>query len=232
MNSHETAAEATASPAALALPVPASVRDTPPAPAAQLTGPRHSLPPERAVLAQARSVGSALLSQLQYRLVRVGFAGHAGLAGLIATAVVAVTVLIPAQHALQGLNADLLRARQPVATASVELAAPRLVQSLPARGQLPAVLGQIFAQAKAAGVPIDKGRYVYDPAKRGGIERYELEFPVKAPYPRIRTFVNDTLTAVPAAALGKLRLERKAVGDEAVNADIGLVVFVRAEPQP
>jgi hypothetical protein len=34
---------------------------------------------------------------------------------------------------------------------------------------------------------------------------------------------------VPAAALGKLHVERKTVGDPVVNADIGFVVFVRSE---
>ena len=60
--------------------------------------------------------------------------------------------------------------------------------------------------------------------------RYELEFPVKAPYPNVRDFINRTLSAVPAAGLDKLRIERKVVGDPVVSADIRFVVFVRAEP--
>ena len=94
------------------------------------------------------------------------------------------------------------------------------------------VIGQIVAQAKTAGVSLDTGRYVYTPAKGGEIARYELEFPVKASYPDIRAFIDHTLTAVPSAALGKLRVERKTVGDAVVNADVGFVVFVRSEPQP
>ena len=38
--------------------------------------------------------------------------------------------------------------------------------------------------------------------------------------------------AVPAASLEKLRFERKAVGEQVVNADVGFVVFVRGEAQP
>ena len=37
---------------------------------------------------------------------------------------------------------------------------------------------------------------------------------------------------VPAAGLGKLHVERKAVGDQVVNANIGFVVFVRSEQRP
>jgi hypothetical protein len=81
-------------------------------------------------------------------------------------------------------------------------------------------------------VSIDKGRYAYVPAKAGSIGRYEVEFPVSAAYPAIRTFINGTLTAVPAASLEKVRFERKAVGEQVVNADVGFVVFVRGEAQP
>jgi hypothetical protein len=139
---------------------------------------------------------------------------------------------MPARHALQALSADLVRAQHPSAAALADQAAPRLVASLPTRAQIPAVIGQIFIQAKEAGVSLDTGHYVFSPAKAGAIARYDLEFPVKASYPDIRGFINRTLSAVPAAALAKLHVERKAVGDPVVNANIGFVVFVRGEPRP
>jgi len=37
---------------------------------------------------------------------------------------------------------------------------------------------------------------------------------------------------VPSAALAKLHVERKTVGDPVVNADIGFAVFVRSEQRP
>jgi len=107
--------------------------------------------------------------------------------------------------------------------------APRLVESLPTRNQIPAVIGLIYAQAKEAGVPLDTGHYVFSPPKASTLARYDVDFPVKASYPDIRKFINHTLTAVPAAALAKLHVERKTVGDPIVNADIGFVVFVRSE---
>jgi hypothetical protein len=47
----------------------------------------------------------------------------------------------------------------------------------------------------------------------------------------VRYFINRPLRAVPAAGLGKLRIERKVVGGPVVSADIRFVVFVRAEPR-
>lgn len=214
-----------ATPATLpvAAPLPA------PAPAApQALAPRSGT----ALLDSLRHAAGQLIPQLQYQIARLGLAGQAGLAAFVAAAAVAIAVLLPAHNALQNLNTELARALHPLTTMPAEEAVPRLVASLPTRPEIPAVIGQMYEQAKAAGVSLDKGRYAYAPAKAGTIARYEVEFPVSAPYPAIRTFINGTLTAVPAASLEKLRLERKAVGEQVVNADIGFVVFVRGEGPP
>lgn len=193
---------------------------------------RTALTGRATLLTQARAAGTQLLPQLQYRITRLGMAGQTGMAALAAAAVVAVSVLVPGQHALQRLSAELARAPQPTTAPEEEQAAPRLLASLPTRAQMPGVIGQIYAQATAAGVALDTGRYRYVPAKRGAIDSYELEFPVKAAYPAIRTFIDGTLTALPAVALDKLRLERKAVGDQVVSAEVGFVLYLRREQQP
>jgi hypothetical protein len=191
---------------------------TPPAAA-----PRATLP------ARLQAAALQVVPQLQYQLTRLGAAGQAGVAALTASAVIAVSALLPAHQALQNLTADLARARHESTTASLAQAAPRLIHSLPTRSQMPTVLAQVFAEAKGSGVSLDSGRYTFTPAKSGAVARYDLEFPVKGRYPDIRAFVNRTLTAVPGSQIGKLHIERKAVGDGTVNADIGLVVFVRSE---
>jgi hypothetical protein len=87
-------------------------------------------------------------------------------------------------------------------------------------------------QARAAGVELTKGQYTYTRAAAGagagvGLGRYELDFPVTATYPGVRDFINKTLTHVPSAGLFKLSIERKAIGDGEVIADVRFVVFVR-----
>jgi len=209
------------------LPVAASLSRSPPA-----QPPAVRAPEGTNVLAVVRDAAGQLLPQLQYQISRLGIAGQAGLAAFAAAAALAVVALVPAHNGLLSLQEALLRAQHPAAAVGIEQAVPHLMASLPTRNQMPAVIGQMLAQAQAAGVALDKGRYAYEPAKGGTIGRYEVEFPVSAGYPAIRTFVNGTLTAVPAAALEKLRLERKAVGEQNVNADIGFVVFVRGEGPP
>jgi hypothetical protein len=218
------------------VPVPAASQSVVEAPASLAVPALPAASARRAVpavterpsaLARVQAAAGQLAPRVQYQLARLGVAGQAGLASLTVAAVIAVSALIPAQHALQSLSADIVRAQHVSATAMIEQAVPRLVASIPTRMQMPAVLGQVYAEAQAANVPLDTGHYVYTPAKAGGIARYDLDFPVKASYPNIRTFINRTLTVVPAAALDKLHVERKAVGEELVNADIGFVVFVR-----
>jgi hypothetical protein len=183
-------------------------------------------------LTRVQGAASHLVPYVQYQVARLGLAGQVGLAALTAAVVIAVGTLLPAQDALQTLGAELTRARHAPAVTSTDQAVPRLIASLPTRAQMPLVIGQFAAEAKAAGVSLETGRYVYTAPKGGSIARYDLEFPVKASYPDIRTFIDHALTAVPAAALGKLRVERKAVGDAVVNADIDFVVFVRSGEQP
>jgi hypothetical protein len=173
-----------------------------------------------------------LAPHIQYRIARLGITGQAGLAALVAAAVLLASALLPAQRALQTLSADLSRARHAPGAVAAEEAAPRLLASLPTRAQMPEVVGLILTQAKEAGVSLDTGHYVYTPAKGRAVARYELEFPVKAAYPDIRTFIDRTLSAVPVAALSKLRFERKAIGDPVVGADIVFVVFLKGAEQP
>ena len=235
MNEVERSAEAAAPAAARALveASTAAVGAAPPALAVAATSPA-ALPvlPRRTAVTRLQDAASQVVPYVQYQVARLGPAGQVGLAALTAAVVIAVGTLVPAQHALQTLSTDLAHARHAPAATSADQAVPRLIASLPTRAQIPLVIGQVAAEAKAAGVSLDTGRYLYTAAKGDSIARYDLEFPVKASYPDIRTFIDHTLTAVPAAALGKLRVERKAVGDAAVNADIDFVVFVRSEPQP
>jgi hypothetical protein len=189
--------------------------------------------PQPSALERLRAAAGQLVPHAEYRIVRLGVVGQAGLAALAAAAVIAVSALIPAQHALQTVTKDLARAGHTSVTEGAADSAPRLLATLPTPAEVPAVIGQMFTEAKAAGVSLDTGHYVYTAAKGGGtIARYELEFPVKASYPDIRSFIDRTLAAVPAAALGKLRFERKVVGDAVVTADVVFVLFVRAEDPP
>jgi hypothetical protein len=182
-------------------------------------------------ITRLRGTVVGIVPHAQYQLTRLGALGMTGLAAMLAAVVIGLGALIPGQNAIRALDADIARAKQhhPPSEATPEEGIGRLVAALPTRGQIPAVIGLVLQQAQQAGVPLDVGHYAFVPAKSGGVGRYELEFPVHASYPQVRDFINRTLTAIPAAGLDKLRIERKTVADQAVNADVRFVVFVRGE---
>jgi hypothetical protein len=166
-------------------------------------------------------------------LYRIGQVGPAGVAGLLATTaavVIAVFGVVSIQNATDSLTAQITRLQQhPNVAPRIEDGLGKVITALPTRDQMPVVIGQMLQQARLAGVALDTGHYVYIPPKTGGVGRYELEFPLKAEYPNVRDFINKALTAVPSAGLDKLRIERKAVGDVLVNAEVRFVVCVRSE---
>jgi hypothetical protein len=167
-----------------------------------------------------------------YRVAHIGPAGLVGGAAVLAAIVIFAMAWVTEQHAADALNVQIAHVRaHPGELVAGDAGVGKVLTSLPRRQEMPAVLGQVFEQARAANVALDNGHYTYSVAKGGSaVARYELEFPVKASYPNVRDFINRTLSAVPAAGLAKLRIERKVVGDTQVSADIRFVVFVRAEP--
>jgi hypothetical protein len=194
-----------------------------------------ALPPAKVRVQRARQLAARLHQsslrlalEVQYRIAQVGVVGQAGLATLTAALVVVASILIPANQVLHSLSADLAHAQAAARAGSAgHTSVPEFLDKLPTRAQMPGVVAQIYQQAKAAGVALDSGRYAYSSARTGDISRYEVEFPVKASYPGIRDFINRTLTAVPAAGLDRLHIERKSVGDGLVSADVRFVIFVR-----
>jgi hypothetical protein len=167
----------------------------------------------------------------RYQLLRLGPAAVVGVAATLTAVVIGLTAIMSIRNATHDLELRIANARQHPRAPRPEDTAGRLVSALPSREQMPAVLGQVLQQARLAGVVLATGHYAYSPPKAGQVARYELDFPLKAEYPSVRDFIDRTLTAVPAAGLDKLDIERKAVGDTLVNADVRFVVFVRSEPQ-
>jgi hypothetical protein len=203
------------------------------APAGQ-TGraPRTPAPGNSNLMPRLRNAIIQWAPEAQYQLTRLGSVGIAGVGATAAAVVIGAIALLSLRTANESLSAQILRAQhRPAAAVTPEQGLTRAVAQLPTRSQMPAVLGQVLQQARAARVELAKGQYTYVAPSAGGFGRYELDFPVKAPYPGVRDFINRTLTHIPAAGLDKLSIERKVVGDTLVNADVRFFVFVRSEPE-
>jgi hypothetical protein len=100
--------------------------------------------------------------------------------------------------------------------------------TLPRREDAPAVIDRVLQEARAAGVDLPRGQYEFLPARDGIAARYSMTFPIHASYPQLRQFMDRTLLALPAVAVEGLRIERKDVGADSVDAELKLSLFVRS----
>jgi hypothetical protein len=181
-------------------------------------------------LSHIHSTGGRALAEVTYQLRRVGTAALAGVAALVIATVVFITGILPQGHAITGLRSELLRVAPP-RSGTVETGPTDVpLTSLPPRGEAPSVVAKILEEARATGLELPRGQYEYIPAREGVAARYRMTFPVRATYPKIREFMDRTLLALPAVAIEGLRIERKNVGDDSVDAELKLAAYVRSEP--
>jgi hypothetical protein len=92
------------------------------------------------------------------------------------------------------------------------------------------MVSKILEEARATGIDLPRGQYEYVPARDGMAARYRMTFPVHATYPQIRQFMDRALVAMPALAIEGMRIERKNVGDDSVDAELKLSAYVRTDP--
>jgi hypothetical protein len=184
--------------------------------------------PHTALQLRAERMLVRALPQLRYQLMRAGPAGLTGAAVLLAATVAAVALLLPAHRSVLQLRAELTEAGHAAPTPSQPAQSPQqFAAALPTREQIPALLGVVLVQATDSGVVLEQGRYTFTPATATRLARYTFEFPVKADYGNIRTYIDKSLAALPALGLEKLHVERKNVGDTVVSADVGFVIYLR-----
>jgi hypothetical protein len=180
-------------------------------------------------LQRLQNTASRSLAEVAYRIRRLGLAATAGIAAVVLAATLFMANNLPQSAAVAALKGQLLRLT-PAAPAA-PAAAPGAVSlaSLPPRGDAPGVVAKILEEANASSVPLPRGQYEYVPARDGVAARYRMTFPLHASYPAIREFMDRTLLALPAVAVDGLRIERKNVGDDTVDAELKLSAYVRSE---
>jgi len=207
-------------------PVPVAVQ-APPQPVST-QAPRRQLPAVPAARQFSQELMQRTLPLARYRLMRLGWPGLSGLVMTAGALAAAIFLLLPAHRSITDLSAQLAQsARAAPLVAKPEQSLHQFASSLPTRDQVPAVLGVLVAQAAAAGVALDQGRYSFSPPTTNRLGRYLMEFPVKGDYANVRNFIDRSLKEVPALGLDKLHVERKNVGDMAVSADVGFVIYLR-----
>ena len=170
------------------------------------------------------------LARLAWSVKGTGRLGLAGIALLAASGVFFLSTYLQLSNDTQALSLQLdgLRSTQRAVPRQLPVnSEAQLLSSLPARSDMPALLGVVLAQANAAHLTIDSGKYDESVMKAGGLVRYRVNFPLVGSYPQIRQFIDGLLTAMPNVAVSDRSVQRKAITEGAVEAQIGLTVFTR-----
>jgi Pilus assembly protein, PilO len=102
-------------------------------------------------------------------------------------------------------------------------------RNFPRDKDVPQCMEKIFAAARSDGIELEKGEYKATQDKEGGVVRFEMTFPVKGDYPRIRKYLSSLMTDMPTLSLQQVKFKRQKVGDAAVEANISFVLFLREQ---
>jgi hypothetical protein len=192
--------------------------------------PARPLPSSAAAVSATHRLQGALsraVAEVGYRVTRVGSAGLTGLVLISIAIATFIMVNLPQSVSIAALRAAAVR---PAATGGAGLAAAqvgKVLTGLPPRSGAPEVLEKILAQARDAGVELERGKYEFVPSRDGVAAHYRVELPVRTTYPQLRTFMDKTLLALSGVGVEGLRIERKSIGDDRIEADVKLAIYVR-----
>jgi hypothetical protein len=215
-----------------AAPQLAPAARTPGATPRPAASPRRPPPPALTRQLAAR-VGSQWLARAAWTVGRTGRPGLLGIALLLASAIFLLTTHLQVAEEVAALRAEQSTSRRPARAPAADAAASSAsLPALPGRADVPEQLRQVFEIAARQRLAVDSGKFEVKTTGGGRVARHLVTFPVSGSYPQIRAFIDATLAAMPAMALGELSLARKAISDPQVEAQVRLMLYTdSAEPK-
>jgi len=202
---------------------------TPGAPARPPAIPVRADPPALARRLSVR-LSNEWLPRAAWTISRTGRLGLVGIGLLLAAALFLFSTHLKVAADIEALRADLAAAQSEARTVAADKVADpaTALRALPARTDMPAILRQLFNKATQARLAVNTGKYEINATRSSGVVRYQIAFPVTGPYPQIRAFIDATLATMPAVALSDLVLDRKAIADGNVDAQIRMTIYTVA----
>lgn len=87
-------------------------------------------------------------------------------------------------------------------------------------------LQTIFDKAGAQGLTLAEGRYQVAENAAGSYQTIRVELPVTGPYPAVRRFAEETLLAMPHAALESIQFRRESTRDTEIKAQLNFSLYL------
>ena len=168
------------------------------------------------------------VEEVRYRAGRVGSLGMIGIALAVGALATLVALALPLRDSISQLREVQSHPQSAGPTSTQALhEMTQVLASFPARSGAPEVMEKILAQATAAGVELPRGQYEFIADREGVAAHYRVSLAIKTGYPQLRDFMDRTLLALPGVGIESLRIERKNVGDDTIEAELKLAIFVK-----
>lgn len=157
-------------------------------------------------------------------LQRLGIPGVIGLSLMLFNFSFYLGSIAPDQEALAKLKQQrsaLLEASVPARGKLADAAsgAPPVLRP-PSLIQIPELLRSILALAAQQGLVIDRATYTL--SEKDGPPRIEVNLPVQASYPALRSFLADVDALKPSPAIDELTIKRRLASDSLIDATLRL----------
>ena len=166
-----------------------------------------------------------------------GWPGMAGIGLMVACLVFFMAFIRPAEFRLDSARQSAIQlhkqGKHDANEASRELQPTEQLaefyRAFPNDSDLLPGIEKIFTLAQNQNLTLDQGEYKLSRDKVGKLVRFQMVLPVKGDYPQIRKYLDSLLTEIPNIALEHLQLERRKVGDPALEATIRLALYLEQE---
>lgn len=172
--------------------------------------------------------------RLQRAVHAMGWLSIAGVTLAILTAGFVVSIVMPAQakvtalrDRVQGLEAQAVNQVPIVEPPRPDARLAAFYEQLPAAEQAREVVHRLHAQARDAGLALERGEYRPLPDASSRLMRYELVLPVKGSYPQVKRFLAQAMQGTPGLALDAISMQRDRGGSRELAVQLRFTVFMR-----
>ncbi len=146
------------------------------------------------------------------------------------------SAVAPAVSQTSNLRAEVAQLRVTAAQVAGKAVAPSdpvadlgaFYSALARPAQVPDLLRRLHRAAADQGLLVEQGEYRPLPDPDGRLVRYQILLPAKGTYPEVRRFLAQASRALPALALDGVAFQRQQIGDEMLEAQIKLTLFVES----
>ena len=88
-------------------------------------------------------------------------------------------------------------------------------------------LQSLFVIARGLSLELPQGKYRMACEAGASFCKYQIELPIKGPYVRVRSFIEDLLMVIPFASLDDLSFRRETANDDEIEVRLAMTLFTR-----